>query len=519
MSTGVLSDQSLARLRWIASAVFVGLFAYYMASTVHWPMVWDTPIMHYVNFLMSRGLHPYSEITDMNLPGCYLTERWGMAVFGWGDLSWRIYEFFLMAVLAVSGMVIGGSRRWFAGIYMATFFIMMHGSEGPIVATERDELMMVLLVAATALLFLSLRRRTPALMLPFGLLTGLAMSLKPSALLLDVALLVLLFVVLKRSGERISKYLLWGLAGNVAIAALMVEFLLQHQALGAFLFICTKIVPSYGQLNQRSHVYMLRHLMPMALVLPVALGIVAAALGRRRVGWERWALFCAMAMGALSYFAQGKGYLYHRYMFVVSILLWAGWELTEAMHREDKRSRIVGVAGVAALFLVIVPYYGRIIHGSPRVGEQTNALPHALQSDLVQLGGDSLQEQVQCMDLIQGCIGALYRMRLVQNTGTTGDLLLFSPTASPAVDYYRDWFLARDREHPANVVVLGNEWFQHGTVTFDKLDAWPQYAAYLRSMYVPVIERHFGDVSAPAYRIYLRKGSTVLAEEELHPLH
>jgi hypothetical protein len=38
-------------------------------------------------------------------------------------------------------------------------------------------------------------------------------------------------------------------------------------------------------------------------------------------------------------------------------------------------------------------------------------------------------------------------------------------------------------------------------------------------MYVPVVERHFGDESAPAYRIYLRKGSTVLANEEIKPLH
>lgn len=135
------------------------------------------------------------------------------------------------------------------------------------------------------------------------------------------------------------------------------------------------------------------------------------------------------------------------------------------------------------------------------------------------MGGDSLQQQVQCMDLINGCIGALYRMRLVQNTGTTGDLLLFSPTDSPAVEYYRNWFLDRDRKHPANVVVVGNEWFQHGTVSFDKVDAWPLYAAYLRSTYVQVVERHFGDDSAPAYRIYLRKGSAVLAQEEIHPLH
>jgi hypothetical protein len=519
MLNGALSDRSLTCLRWIASAVFVGLFAYYVARSVHWPMVWDTPIMHYVNFLMSRGLRPYSDITDMNLPGCYLTERWGMAVFGGGDLAWRVYEFFLMAVLTVSGMVIGGSRRWFAGIYAATFFILMHCAEGPILATERDELMMVLLIAATALLFLAIRHRMPLLMLAFGLLSGLAMSLKPSALLLDVALLALAFAVLRRSGEPAGRYLLWGVAGNIAVGALMLEFLIQHQALQAFLFICLKIVPSYGHLNGRGPVYMVRHLMPLPLALPIVFGVLAAALGSRRMGWERWALFFAAAMGALSYFAQGKGYLYHRYMFVIAILLWAGWEIAEAMHREDTRSRLVGVAGIAAMFLVVVPYYGRIIHRSPTVGQEAGELPFALQKDLTQLGGDSLQQQVQCMDLINGCIGALYRMRLVQNTGTTGDLLLFSPTDSPAVEYYRSWFLDRDRKHPANVVVLGNEWFQHGTVSFDKVDAWPLYAAYLRSTYVQVVERHFGDDSAPAYRIYLRKGSAVLAQEETHPLH
>jgi len=77
----------------------------------------------------------------------------------------------------------------------------------------------------------------------------------------------------------------------------------------------------------------------------------------------------------------------------------------------------------------------------------------------------------------------------------------------------------RDRENPANVVVLESEWYQHETPSFDKLSAWPAYAAYLEQMYVPVIERHFGDSgAAPAYRIYLRKGSSVLAREQSNPL-
>ena len=89
--TAVLSDRSLARLRWLCVLAFLGIFAYYITDTLHWPMIWDTPVMHYIHFLITRGLRPYSDITDMNLPGCYITEGWGMAVFGWSDLSWRVY--------------------------------------------------------------------------------------------------------------------------------------------------------------------------------------------------------------------------------------------------------------------------------------------------------------------------------------------------------------------------------------------------------------------------------------------
>jgi hypothetical protein len=119
---------------------------------------------------------------------------------------------------------------------------------------------------------------------------------------------------------------------------------------------------------------------------------------------------------------------------------------------------------------------------------------------------------------VNGCLDALYHLRLLQNTGATGDLLLFSPTRGADVDYYRKWYTERQTEHPANVLVLGNEWYQNGAPSFAKLDAWPEYAAYVKAMYVPVMERRFGGAESPAYRIYLRKGSAVLAAEEKNPL-
>ena len=515
----MLSDRSLAWLRWIGGLVFLGLFAYYIVNTLYWPMIWDTPIMHYVRFLITRGFRPYSQITDMNLPGCYLTEGWGMAIFGWSDLSWRIYEFFLMAVLAGSGMLLGGRRNWFAGIYAASFFLVMHGSEGPRVATERDELMAVLMIAATASLLVAIRRRAPAWLLPVGLASALAASLKPAVLLMEIGLLVLLVVYLKKRGERIGAYLLWALLGNLAIGAVVLEFLLKNHAIGPLLFVLFRIVPSYTKLTHPGAIYMVRHLLPAAIAPLLLVGFVAFVQRKGRPGLVRWALWLGVVVGAVSYFMQSKGLTYHRYMVVLFALLWIGWELSEAMHRENPRSRWTAVAGIVLLFVVVVPYYIRIMHQAPSSAAELAPLPFKLQSDLEQLGGDRLQRQVLCLDLINGCFDALYRLRLVQNTGATGDMLLFAPTVDFATDYYRNWFLEKDREHPANVVVVENEWYQNQRPSFNKVDAWPQYAAYLRSMYVPVIERHFGDTpDEPAYRIYLRKGSEVLVREQADPL-
>ena len=517
--TAVLSDRSLAVVRWLCCLAFLALFGYYIAVSLRWPIVWDAQVMHYVRFLLTRGLQPYSEITDMNMPGTYLTEGWAMAVFGWGDVAWRVYEFFLLAVLTASCMVIGGSRRWFAGIFAGTFFLAMHASEGPLFAVERDEVMLVLLLASVAVFFLSMRRNLAWLMLPCGLLIGLAMSIKPTSLLMDFALLVMAYVIMHRRKQPAGAFVLWGLLGNVAIGLLMFGFLVYHHALSGFFFILRTVLPAYGHSNNAAGApHLLRHFMPPALLPLLALALLAAALSRKPADWERLTLWIGVLAGAISYFLQDKGAPYHRYMFVVFLALWIGWELAEALQRQAIAPRIVGVLGSLALFLIVVPYYVAIVHRDAPKGRDPAQLAFALDRDLNQLGGNQLQRQVECLDLVNGCLNALYRMRLVGNTGMTGDLLLFDPQDGPATVYYRKWLQTLQSADPANVVVLGDEWYQNSTPSFSKIDTWPQYANFLRTGYVPVVERHFEAGNTHAYRIYLRKGSPVLAREQTHPL-
>jgi hypothetical protein len=63
----------------------------------HWPLVGDASLMHYVVFLMSKGLRPYKDIVDINLPGSYFFEASAMHLLGWGALAWRVYDLFLLA--------------------------------------------------------------------------------------------------------------------------------------------------------------------------------------------------------------------------------------------------------------------------------------------------------------------------------------------------------------------------------------------------------------------------------------
>ena len=505
--TGLLSDTSLKYMRWIACAAALLVFAFCIVKTIHWQIDWDQSVIRYVRFLMSHGMRPYSDITDMNMPGCYLMEAWGTAVFGWSDLSWRIYEYVLIATLAISGMVIGGRRYWLTGLYGSLIFLLVRFAEGETFSMERNEVMAMLDLIAVAFFFIAMQRRKPVLFGISSFLICLAATMKPWGYLLELILLGVLTVTLRREKVSLGRYLLWALAGNLVVALITIAFLVREHAFHGFLFIIFNVWPLFKKISP--HQNLAAHLIPKALIPLTLLAIFAAYKNRATMGWQRWTLLLAAVSGIVSYKLEGSVVGYHRYVFIAFLATWIGWELTISMQRIEMKSRLVGVTGLVLLFGIVVPYYTLLIKRNVYTGTYIETYPAALQADLSSLGGDKLQGQVECLEMLEGCLRTLYDMRLVQNTGSTGDLLLFEPQNGPAVRYYRDWYTQSQSKNPANVVVLGNFWFQGDRRTFDKLNVWPQYADYLRDHYVLAKERHLGPGDAPAYRIYVRKGSDI----------
>lgn len=118
-------------VRWVVVVSLLGSVVFYAWASRHWMILSDSAVMHYVRLLLDHGLKPYSEISDNNMPGAYLTEGWGMRVFGYSDAGWRVYDFCLAAILLGAMVVIAKPYDCVAGVFGAGMFTVMHGAEGP----------------------------------------------------------------------------------------------------------------------------------------------------------------------------------------------------------------------------------------------------------------------------------------------------------------------------------------------------------------------------------------------------
>lgn len=497
-------DASDQVLRWVRRGCFLILLASavgYIVFTIRWPWMWDDQVFHYDVFLMKHGKVPYRDIYDLNMPGCFLMERWAIAVFGGGDLGWRFYEFALLGALTVSSIIIARPYDWLAGLLGGVVFTVLHGVDGGAMAVERDEVVTVLLMISFAALCVAMRHGRAIAMPVAGFVLGMAMLIKPTAAPYAVLLLVLLFAAARAHNRAPGRYLVFGFVGLFVSLAILAYFMLPD-ALGPFITLQKRLVPYYAKIGHESWLYLAKNCLPASCAVLFAAALVIAVWNKSTKGWELWGIRVAVVLGALTYFVQQKGYTYHRYSFLAFGLLWAGIEICMAMRSAGAR-KWIGVIVLAVAVLLILPHN---VNALRHARHDANPLADQLQADLKQLGGDNLQNRVQCLDVVTGCYSALYRLGLVQSTGWMGDIQFFGPGDGEVEQYYRNVFWNQVHQNPPKVIVLSSEWF--GKVySFNKLNAWPEFRDYLNSAYRLEVTRTFGSFSGNqlAYRIYVLK--------------
>src|SRR6266568_9521603 len=132
-----MTGWSYGRSREAMTLLLLTMLAIFVMRTWHWPLVGDAALMHYNVFLLDHGMAPYRQIIDPNMPGTYLVEGAIMHAFGGSALTWRMFDLFLLACAGVAMIVITLPYDWFAGVFAATLFALIHGRDGLIQLGQR----------------------------------------------------------------------------------------------------------------------------------------------------------------------------------------------------------------------------------------------------------------------------------------------------------------------------------------------------------------------------------------------
>lgn len=504
------------------SAVLFVCAALHIMWTWRWPLVGDSSLIHYICFLMDHGLAPYRDVGDMNMPGSFLIEWLAMHVYGGGSLAWRLFDLTVLAAMAAGMLAITWPRDRFAGLFAATVFMALHGRDGIFDTGQRDLIMAALVVVAYAFFFRALRRNSSAAAFLFGFCIAAAGTIKPTALPLGLLLIVLLAAVRKQRDGRGAAMVLCACAGYLLPPAIVLAFLVREHAAGAFAHTLATVVPYFASLGRRPVSFLLLHSVSPLMVLVILWVILRVVwfLSKRSGGRWDWKEIersprlerAALLLGALTmlagFLAQGKGFPYQRYPFLVLLLLLISLDCTRALG-ERGLGLALGVAGLGYGAFVLVPQSLALIRSYDWRNQEGITM---LESDLARLGGSALSGHVQCIDTISGCGTTLYRMQLLPATGLLSDFLIFGPDQKTAVREARAHFAGAMQTAPPDVVIVGSRLFPSGPDHFGKLEMWPQFRDLLASEYRLYLEQTpphrirwwSRDQNPASYRIYLR---------------
>ncbi len=233
-------------------------------------------------------------------------------------------------------------------------------------AGQRDLSMAVLLIGATAALFLAVRQRSSAAMFVFGLLAGVATTIKPTALPLSVttptggALFVLKCAGAgcqrrERDPLRCDTRRQWRWLGWRLGPWQLWDFCCASGQSGHFGRQSTRLCAYYAGLGHKPLGCHWCIITSPFMALIVA-WVAVLLLTRPQLDWERGLLLAGVVFGLSSYILQARGFPYHRYPEMVFLLPLMAIDFIEALamlHRANgtctRNMQVAGGLAAAAI--------------------------------------------------------------------------------------------------------------------------------------------------------------------------
>jgi hypothetical protein len=494
---GSANPAALRMMQFSAAILFVATTVALLIGR-KWQLVHDSPLMHYVVFLMDHGFAPYRDIVDMNMPGSYIIERAVIHTLGEGITAWYAWDVMTgIAAVAASCWIAGAGRRY-AGMTAALLAYLYHLQDGAANLGQRDWIVAVLLLIAFGCMFEMLRKQRPIWMSGFALCCGTAFTIKPVVIVIPFLFLPVICLLLRKNDRRVLPVIVWTCAGSAVPIGIVSLFLTRWGVWREFSAVLYGLVPYYAGLQRLSY---LKILLNLRSLLVLAAG--TAYLFWRNRSWRRWEsnlLLGGVVAGAILYFAQRKGWSYHSYSLVAFLMLWAMIEINEGLREKQTLRSVAG--GMLMLAVCYMPASFVWTEGHRVYSMET--IDH-LESDLNRLGGSQLSGKVQCLDMtLGGCINVLNRMKLVQTTGSLYDFYLFPVRDQAVTRGLKEDFLDQLKLKAPRIIVLSSQNWPGDTFGYQQIERWPAFSHLLADKYY--LEYEFLERAGfVGYRIYVLK--------------
>jgi hypothetical protein len=528
-----------------------------------WPLVNDAALMQYIVFLMQHGMAPYRQIGDLNLPGAYVPSWISLSlasVLGVsGAVMWRVMDAAAVLLCAAAMVRIARPYSWFAGVFAGALFALSHGRDGIGQAGQRDVWETLLLLWAVAELFAAMRLKELRpeqvwvqrfQVAAFGAFAGAATTVKPFGFVFLLCLAPLVLWQVRRR-ERLLLAVA-ALAGFCLPLLLALGFLLRWHATAAFWQAIKVQLPYHAGLADGSMLQLLGRSTVGSIAKLLLFVLVAAAVtgGWRRSlrglryqpvrslgpgyagsAWcerpERAILVVCVLLGLASFVAQAKGYSYQRAPYLGFLWLFAGLEFTAALKSRRREVVAFGTAAICLGVFFCAPAYVRSIAKARWSTPVTTAMEQAIKLQAGARGIESLNGEVQCIDLSTGCTDALLHLGLVEASGTIYDEFLFPQSPSPwgmvytgpapggplpaAVVAGRERLQESLALHAPRVILVSAWLFPEGPGNYRKLALWPWFQSWLAGRYVLVSQKAFSraENGPMGFRVYVLRRAGV----------
>ncbi|HMS34119.1 MAG TPA: glycosyltransferase family 39 protein [Ignavibacteria bacterium] len=234
----------------IISIIIVSAFALIASAVVslNWRYYHDTPIMIYCAYLIDSGFIPYRDFFEMNMPGIYFINLLAAKIFGWSDLSFRIFDILYLCVLSLFtffwlkplGKLTAASGVLLFGLYYL--------NENPYLILQREYIALLPFAVMLWLIIPKSKLSEGRTLFLSGILISLSFLIKPQFILLSLPAIGFFIYEnrLKLSFLKQLKYLATGLVIPVIVFLL---YLIITGSLNSFFDIVYNYWYLYSDLN------------------------------------------------------------------------------------------------------------------------------------------------------------------------------------------------------------------------------------------------------------------------------